>query len=286
MEQDEVVNRLKGLGRGPTPPPPDFTAATQALQPASTPSRSRLGIGPIVAVVGVLALGTAALAVPDGAPLRQVGASVSGEIDVETDATKVDVDADADDSGGSASLAASPCEGPPPVPTTTTVEGVEAGAAVEVSEEDRAAQVEAWNEWRAENCGPEANGVDDDDDAEGDEDSDDDSDEGSDGDGQGRPADKPGHPHEGDPCHGPPPHSNKPGTGDPERDEAQRKAEQEAWHQWHHENCPPGQTGDHPNSSDHNGGRPEGAGKPEDSPSGRPDGAGKPEGTPDRGDGE
>lgn len=290
MEQEDVIRRLKGLSRTDTPPAPDFGQATLPT-PVASRSGIRFGMGPLAAVVGVLALGTAALAIPEGAPLHQVMAGISTEI--TTDVAEAEADLDADDSGASGSVGANPCEEPPAAPTSTTLPdtpgGVEGGASVEVDPEDREAQIRAWREWREANCGPS-------DDVTGDPDdgSDDDSDAGGrqNGDrgkgansgergqsGERRPD---GHPHEDDPCKGPPPHSNKPGTGDPERDDAQRKAEQEAWKQWHRENCPPGQTGEHPGNGSGQGGRPEDAGKPDDAGSegrgGRPDGAGKPEG--------
>lgn len=280
MEQDEVVSRLKGLGRGATPPPPDFTQPI-AVVTAMRSSRVRFGMGPIAAVVGVLALGTAALAVPEGAPLRQVVAGRTTE--VQADPAEVEAEVDGDDSGVSGSVAASPCEGPPPVPTTVveTPEGAEAGASVEVTPEDRAAQVEAWNEWRSENCGPGANETDDDAEESAKPDRDRDRDKGERGSAEGGPPAT--HPHDDDPCKGPPPHANRPGNGDADRTADERQAEQEAWKQWRQENCPPGQTGERPGNGE---GRPDGAGKPEGAGppegAGRPDDAGKPE-TPEDG---
>ena len=289
MEQDDVVNRLKGLGRGATPPPPDFTQPIPAVRAARS-GGLKFGMGPIAAVVGVVALGTAALAVPEGAPLRQVVAGLSTE--VQADPADVEAEVDGDDSGVSGSLAASPCEGPPPVPTTVveTPEGAEAGASVEVTPEDRAAQVAAWQEWRSENCGPEANETDDD--ADESEEPGKNGEKGNRGEkserrsGEGGPPAS--HPHDGDPCKGPPPHSNRPGNGDADRTADERQAEQEAWRQWHHENCPPGQTGAHPGNGQgrpddagrsEGAGRRDGAGRPDDA--GRPDGAGRPEAAED-----
>lgn len=268
MEQDEVIRRLRGLARTPAPPAPDFTAPTVPLARAS---RARFGVGPIVAVVGVIALGTAALALPEGGPLRQVVAGVSAE--VETDLAEVEADVEADDSGASGSASATPCDGPPPTGTPAdhaagdlTDDALAGGASAEVDPEHREAQVQAWQEWRAANCGPEATADDRDDDAGGDSDK---GPKGSDGRGRGERGDaSSANPHEDDPCKGPPPHANRPGNGDADRTDEERRAEQEAWKKWHHENCPPGQTNEHP-------GRGEGQGRPDDA--GKPQGAGKPD---------
>jgi len=269
MEQDEVVRRLKGLSRTQTPAAPDFTSP---LAPVAGRMPGRFGMGPIVAVVGVLALATAALAVPDNGPLRQVVASLSTE--VETDVAEVEGDLDADESGVSGSGAVNPCEGAPPTGTPADAagdDGLAGGATVEVDPEDREAQVEAWNEWREANCGPEANSTDDDDDSDESDDSDDA--DGSNGHGRGQGDGANGtHPHEDDPCKGPPPHSNSPNNGQPERSADERHAEHEAWKQWHHENCPAGQANDHP-GHDQGHGRPDDAGKPDDG--GKPDHAGR-----------
>ena len=280
MEQDEVIRRLKGLSRGTTPPAPDFSAPVVRGTKAGG---ARFTMGPIVAAVGVLALAAAALAVPDGSPLRQVVAGLSTEVQTDVAEVEGEVDADLDDdeSGASGSVLANPCEGPPPTGTPAddaTDTGLTGGASVEIDPDDREAQIRAWREWREANCGPEADrtGDDDGDDA-------DDSDEGDSGKaGRGQSGDKPPttHPHEDDPCKGPPPHSNRPSDGESEQTAEERHAEQEAWKQWHHENCPPGQANDHPGHAEGHG-RPEDAGKPDDA--GRPDGAGKPDdaGRPD-----
>ena len=301
MEEQDVIRRLKGLGRGATPPAPDFADATLPT-PVAKHRGVRLGVAPLAAVVGVLALAAAALAVPQAGPLRQVVAGLSTEIQTDVADVEADLDVDLNESGGSGSAGTDLCAEPPaPIPTniegTEVPEGggVEGGASVEVSPEDREAQVRAWREWRQANCDmtTDSGG-----DSGGDSTDDDKSDKtqgrhgdghpgrGSDngqGDSQGNPPTT--HPHEDDPCKGPPPHSNKPGTGDPDRDEERRKAEQEAWHQWHKENCPPGQTGDHAGGSSGQGrpddaGKPDDAGPPEGKGEGRPDGTGKPEGRP------
>ena len=297
MEEQDVIRRLKGLGRGATPPAPDFADATLPT-PVASPRGVRLGMAPLAAVVGILALGTAALAVPQGGPLRQAvaGFTTDVEANVETDLAEVDADLDGDDSGVSGSVGANPCEGPPPAPTGTAVpgtEGAEGSASVEADLENREAQLRAWQEWREANCGTAADSDEDsNDDSDDDEGRKDDREKGDRGKGEksgdrGKSGERrpDSHSHEDDPCKGPPPHSNKPGTGDPERDEAQRKAEQEAWHQWHKENCPPGQTGDHPNGGSGQGrpddaGKPDDAGRPEGKGEGRPEGSGRPEGRP------
>jgi len=231
----------------------------------------------------VLRLATAALAVPDNGPIRQVVASLS--TDVETDVAEVEGDLDADESGVSGSGAVNPCEGVPPTGTPADAagdDGLAGGAAVEVDPEDREAQVEAWNEWREANCGPEANTTEDDD-ASGDSDDSDDAD-GPNGHGRGQDDDADTtHPHEDDPCKGPPPHSNSSHNGDSDRSAEERHAEREAWKQWHHENCPAGQASEHP-GHDEGHGRPDGAGKPEDG--GKPDHAGKPEDAGDHDEGD
>ena len=281
MDQDEVIRRLKGLSRTETPPAPDFTTPLVAKT-----SRARFGIGPVAAVVGVLALGTAALAVPHDSPLRQAVASLSTEI--ETDAAEVEGEADGDESGVSGSVSATPCDGPPPtgspaddVTDELPGDGASGEVTVEVDPEDREAQIQAWKEWREANCGPEANANDDADEA--DESSNQDDPESGKGHGRGEGAGANGtHPHADDPCKGPPPHSNSPNNGQPaDRSEEERRAAHEEWKQWHHENCPPGQANDHPGHSEGHG-RPEGAGKPDDA--GKPDGAGRPDGAgkPDR----
>ncbi|HUR49919.1 MAG TPA: hypothetical protein VMY88_10405 [Acidimicrobiales bacterium] len=302
MDQDEVIRRLKGLGKGAAPTPPNFSDQTIPMTPVARSGRMRIGMAPIAAVVGVLALGTAALAVPQGAPLRQVVAGLSTEIG--TDQAEVDADSDSGEEGVSGRLGANPCEGTPPTGTPAAEagpgdEGVEGGGTAQVDPEDRDAQLQAWKEWREANCGPEANRTADDDDddeatesdddeaTESDDDeateSDDDEAGESEGHNHGQGGNSGTHPHDDDPCHGPPPHSNRPNNGQPDRDAEQRRAEQEAWKQWHHDNCPPGQTNDHPGHDDGHG-RPEDAGKPDDG--GRPDGAGKPEDKPGHGEDE
>lgn len=302
MEQEDVIRRLKGLGRGNAPPAPDFGDATLPVA-AGRSGRIRFGMAPLAAVVGVLALGTAALAVPQGGPLRQVVAGFSTEVHTDVADVEADVDVDLNESGGTGSAGTDLCAGPPATVTVNDDEvgtpeggGVEAGASVEIDPEDREAQLRAWREWRQANCDMTT----DSDDGSGDSD-------GGNGRHGGNPPDhasnrdkgssgsgsSDAHPHEDDPCHGPPPHSNKPSSGDPERDEAQRKAEQQAWQDWHRENCPPGQNGERgqghnkdAGKPDHAGeGRPEDKGKPEGSDGGRPEDTGKPEDSPGRGNG-
>ena len=296
MDQDEVIRRLKGLGRTPAPPAPDFI---NPLRSAGNSRGARFGAGTIAAVVGVMALGTAALAVPDNGPLRQVVASLSTEIESGLAEVTGDADANLDRDGGevTGSASADPCEGPPPTGTEAdeltddaTDTGVSGGATVDVDPEDREARVQAWREWREANCGPEDGRTDGDDDG-------DDPDGGSGngggngnangsgkGDGPERGEDgKPTHPHEDDPCKGPPPHADSRHNPDSERESDERRAQQEAWKQWHQENCPPGKEHDHPGHNEGHG-KPDDAGRPEDA--GKPDGAGRPDGAGKPDDGE
>lgn len=214
MEQEDLIRRLKGLGKGTPPPGPDFTQATTPLlgvTPVAARS-SRMGIAPIAAIVAVLALATAALALPKGGPLRQVLAS-----DDTTETTEVESETES-------APVPHPCDQATPPGIEEQAEG-EGEAVTEEQRVEREQKAQAWAEWRAENCS--GSNV-----ATADEDDSDDSEakDGNKGEGRENSA-------RDEACTGPPPHANNPENADPARTAAQREAEKREWQEWHRENC-------------------------------------------------
>lgn len=229
MEQDDVIRRLRGLGKGTPPAAPDFTRATQPI-PSIAPVASRaarMGVAPIAAAVAVLALATASLALPKGGPLRQVLAG-----DDTTETTEVLDEADAQEGAA----APDPCE---TMPVESDSDG-DAGIETEAELAAREQRAQAWAEWRAENCAEPAPAgtAGDDDGAEDDGDDDSDSPE-KDGRSEGR-----NNSARDEACTGPPPHANNPGNGDPDRTAAEREQAKRDWQEWHRENCTSGDSAD------------------------------------------
>lgn len=226
MEHEDVINRLKGLGRGSAPAAPDFSQATEPVPVAAAGRFARRGgIAPVAAAVGVIALAAAAFAVPRAMPTQQVAAS-----DTSAEAS-ADVDADAD-AGAGAGKSEEQVISDKCAAIAASAEGqaeAELAAEGQKTPEAFARKRAAIAEWYSVNC-------DDAQKVEGAEDEADDDEADDDGDEKGeRAGSESANRPEG--CTGPPPHSNKPGTGDPERDAAQRDAEKRAWHEWHKENC-------------------------------------------------
>lgn len=231
MEHDEVINRLKGLGKGSTPPPPDFSEATTTLPLEVSGSARRFGMAPIAAAVGVIALAAASFAVPRAMSTQQVAASDStAETETSTDTeTSTETEVDSEQQAIDEKCAAIRGSAEAEAQAEVEADGEQSADALARKRADIA-------EWYAVNCEGQPIA------AEADEDDVDDNDDADD-----ERSDRANRP-EG--CTGPPPHSNA--GGDSSRSAAEREAQKREWQEWHKANCTSsgGQDKDRPEPDD------------------------------------